>query len=533
MTTSTPTPTSTLQTDLDIGALEGSLKGASRKELMEILDITASWAGEKEGKFSLYTPNPIPKVFHASDAKTRAIFGGNRSGKTYASTMDIASQFLGRTPSSIDGLIPEWRLDPTRRIRFNMGDYPNSFSKVIWPLIRDVIPSDEIADVVKESGRVKAITNTRGGFVEFMQYDQDVSKFQGSSRHLCVYDEEPPQSIRDENLMRLVDTDGEEIFCLTPVSGALKWLYDQVYLKASRVVELEPDGMKDRSLPEGDPDIHCFFASIYDNQAIGRKAADRILSKFPDEERIVREKGHFLFLSGLVYKEYSDSVHLVDESDLWYSPETQDDYTLYVAIDPHPRTPHAALFIVVRRDGMKCVVDELFIEATAEELVEAIRIKCRGRRPEFILIDPLANTPDPATGLTFATRLIDAGMNDPMPISAPKKKDEGILKVKETLKPNAEGVPGIYVQKNCTRFRHEITHWAWDDWRKDTRTIKGEKQKPIDKDDHMMENLYRIILMDPQYISPGAGAGGEDEDVGERDFMSNSHGLGRNVVTGY
>lgn len=475
----------------------------SRQELMELAQISERWGSDLDTRFYLYEPNPIMKKFHQSPAKVRALFGGNRSGKTYASLIECCAQFLGRAPRSLEGIIPQQRLDPHRAIRHCSIDYPNNFIKVTWPYIQQLIPDSEITDVLKDSGRIKSITNRYGGFIEFMVYESDVSKFQGASRHCIFYDEEPPQAIRDENLMRLVDTNGEEVFAMTPINEAnygasSRWMYDEIVSIAGRTIEMVGNEINVKSSPEGDSDIDILFANIYDNKAISKEAADRILSKFGKEEREVRERGHFLFLSGLVYKEFNDTKHLIDASELdnwWKSP----DYTLYIAIDPHPRTPHAAIFWVTRRDGLHFIVDELFAETnSAAELVEMIKVKQRGKTANVILIDPSGFIKDPSTGSCFAYDLADAGLF-PIPIEGSKDLSRGILRVRELLSGTQRG-PLVYISRDCKRLRYELTHYTWDSWKKDTANIRGEKQKPVDKDDHLLECLRRISLLSPEWI---------------------------------
>ncbi len=482
-----------------------------RKELLVLLEETERWTSVCDSKFFLYHPNPVMRHFHSSPAKCRVILGGNRSGKTYACIIEAISQFLGQAPRSIASNYPINRLDQTRRIRYCTIDYPNNFEKVVWPYIQQLVPSEYISDVVKEQGRIKSITNKKGGFIEFMQYEQDVRKFQGSSRHAIFYDEEPPLSIRDENLMRLVDTDGEEIFGMTPVSEIdrpVLWIYDVLFSKAGRVVEKVNNNISDATNPEGDSNIHIFFANIYDNYSINKEAANRILSRFPEEERIVREQGKFMFFSGLIYKYYSDDTHLFNNFDSW---KWDDDYTLYIAIDPHPRTPHAVSFLCAHRNGNMYYVDEIFQHMNPREMAHAIKAKISYtkngklmiKQPEVIIIDPSAFVNDMAENRCFAYDLADeinaVGIYL-VPIPASKDLSYGIIKVNEALHPGETGVPRLKINRSCTRFRFEITHYIWDSWKKDTSMVKGPKQKPVDKDDHMMENLYRLVLLNPVWI---------------------------------
>lgn len=499
-----------------------NLTKLSRAELVDLIELTDRWVDSKDHKFYLYKPNPVMEYFHNSAAKTRALFGGNRSGKSYSLVMEFAMTFTGEVPNSIASSVPSHRIDPTWRQRLVTLDYPNSFTRVIWPYIELLIPPDKIVDVIKEQGRVKAITNDKGGFIEFLQCEQDVKKHQGASRHRIGYDEEPPKSIRDENLMRLVDTNGEEIFSLTPVSEIDKpiiWIHDEVYEKASRIVEMEGGNIVDVSMPEGNPNTHVFFANIYDNKVISKESADRILSLFPAEERSVREKGKFLFEAGRVYKEYSDS-HLIDPFEWW-----KRDGTLYLAIDTHPRTNTAVLFLWLDEYGRKYFVEELFVPlGNLPRFVSELKAKCMGYRPELIVIEPGAYIPDPSTGSCLAYDLISSGLNDPMPIAAPKDLTNGIIRTREALgEKNVDGTPSIRVCRHLTHWRHEITHYVWDYYKKDTALTKGEKQKPLDKDDHFMECMYRLILMNPQYV----------KQMGEDESNYATAGTGRSASTGY
>ena len=223
-----------------VGIDTSNLENMSEKELKEILDVTSDYSSPRDCKFFVYRPAPISIHFHASTAKCRALFGGNRSSKTYTHIMELAAQFIGEEPKTIKGTMPAYRLDPRRKIRLCMDDYPNNFLKVIWPYILDLVPNDYYT-IEKDNGFIRKIVNRHGGFIEFMQYSQDVTKFQGTALDAVAYDEEPPEDIRDENQMRLITTGGEESFSLTPVSGALKYLYDKIYMKRGREVEREWD----------------------------------------------------------------------------------------------------------------------------------------------------------------------------------------------------------------------------------------------------------------------------------------------------
>jgi len=97
--------------------------------------------------------------------------------------------------------------------------------------------------------------------------------------------------------------------------------------------------------------------------------------------------------------------------------------------------------------------------------------------------------------------------------TASKDKEAGILEVKTHLKgPN--GKPSIFLLDNCLRTLYEIEGYMWE----------KETNKPADIDDHMMENLYRTLLLQTKYV-----------DIEDYRAYGDAEGvqLNRNKITGY
>jgi phage terminase large subunit-like protein len=516
----------------------GEIEPFDRNAAISIIRAAGSYVTELEiSKFSIYKPNDIMLPFHASTASIRALFGGNRSGKTYSGAEDAAISFLGAVPPSLDGHVPSYRVNPKRRLRMCTVDYDNLFFNVLWEHLKTLIPPSAIKSITKTNGRIKSIHNAHGGMIQFMQYEQDADKFQGSALDAVYYDEEPPSDIRRECMMRLVDRDGEEVFTLTPVSGAMKWLYDDIVVPSGRIVEknyeliLDKKGdivdvvegsFVDKINPEGNSRIHCFYACIFDNKYIKKEAAMRIISDSPPAEREMRSKGHFVFIQGVIYKDFSSQTHVVPSSKEW---QTERHYSLYIAIDTHYKTPHHVLFFVVRKDGAMFVVDELMSDNVPVMFVKEINEKRGGKLPEVIIYDALANTPDPASRKTFIDSLIDAGLNFAPLVTAPKDPTRGIRMVQELISGEK---PTIRIMDNCPETIYEMIHWSWDSWEGGGRDRKDPKQLPVKKRDHMMENLGRLAMICPDWREPK----NPHEDF-ENDSRKGKKGVGTNSVTGY
>ena len=59
--------------------------------------------------------------------------------------------------------------------------------------------------------------------------------------------------------------------------------------------------------------------------------------------------------------------------------------------------------------------------------------------------------------------------------------------------------PELYVFANCQRFIYEIEHWRWQEWKGRTGMDKDRKEQPVDKDDHTLECLGRILWQEPTF----------------------------------
>jgi phage terminase large subunit-like protein len=131
--------------------------------------------------------------------------------------------------------------------------------------------------------------------LEIMSYEQDLDKFAGVPRHFIHFDEEPPKNIFGECKARLVDYRGSYWLTMTPVDG-MTWTYDEIF---------EP-GMN------GDPLIDVIVVDMTDNPHINQEEIADFLSGLDKEERIIRGKGEYIAIGGLVFKFFNSEVHVID-----------------------------------------------------------------------------------------------------------------------------------------------------------------------------------------------------------------------------
>jgi len=164
-----------------------------------------------------------------------------------------------------------------------------------------------------------------------------------------------------------------------------------------------------------------------------------------------------------------------------------------IAIDVHPREPQAVLFVATDPRNDRYGVDEIWGNGDAKWIAESIirKVNYYSFRVNRIIIDPLSkgdSNNDESMFDIISRILMQKGF---ILETATKDKEQGILDVKTHLMgPNKK--PSIFFFNDLVRTIFEIEGYMWDE----------KTQKLQDKDDHMMENLYRICLLNTRYFEP-------------------------------
>lgn len=257
-----------------------------------------------------YRPNSEKHAaFHASTAGVRAIFGGNRSGKT---TTAICDDIIQMAPAE---LLPKHLLgykvgSCPFYVRVMTPDMQRTMIPVIHHKLREWLPRALIPQGFDKH------YNKAGQFLQlecgcrfdFLSYEMDLDKFGGTALHRCHYDEEPPEDRREECLVRLVDFDGDEIFSMTPLKG-MTWSHRQI-------------------LKNDDPDVFRVTVSMRDNPNLNARGVERKLRLLSEDARRMREQGEFHNAAGYCYPEVRDwTIQRAPD-------ETYASYDVLVGIDP-------------------------------------------------------------------------------------------------------------------------------------------------------------------------------------------------------
>jgi phage terminase large subunit-like protein len=453
----------------------------SRSPQSRIKDARSALAAVAEGmrahvaRPNIYGYDPHEKQldFHTSEAQKRIFLGGNRSGKTVGGITEDIWWLMGKHPYIKTP-------PPPVAGRIVSVDFLNGVNKIIIPEVTRWIPASALKGGHWEKAynkEMRVLTLENGSFVEFMSYDQDVDKFAGTSRHFIHFDEEPPRDIYIECLQRLIDTNGRFWFTMTPVDGMSSWIYDELYLAAKE-----------------DTSIKVVEVSQEDNPHLNYVEAQALLSGLTEDEMEARKKGKFVQIGGLIYKMFDPHKHVIDEIDL-----SRVENWLHVAgMDHGFNNPTAWLWGAVSGDGKVVVYDEYYVSGKiVREHAQAVHEINQGHGlvPAYNVGDPSIRNVDPITGTSVLLEYMEYGV--PIVLGNNDQK-AGINRVARYLT-GTNGVPQLYITRNCTQLIREIGRLRWAQWsNRKVRDDKNRKEEQHKKDDHAADALRYFISSRPE-----------------------------------
>lgn len=468
-----------------------------KNDIRSLLDFSREVLANsvQRGNRLSYKPYPKQEAFHRSTAHGRYCAGANRSGKTDSAVVEViwwatdTHPWLKRPAA--------WGKGPIQ-CRFVVVDIVKGVEKIILPkLKRWCATSDLVNGSWEESwdNRTLTLTLANGSTIEFLTHGMDLDRHGGVPLHLVAFDEEPPQAIFNENMMRLIDYDGMWIMSATPVNG-IGWTFDLLW---------EP------AISGENPHVETFQLKQSDNPYLQADVASR--SKFyvgmSEEERSIREEGAFVARSGLVFPNFATTTHVLPEP---FQPHREAKW--YSSVDFGINNPTAWLWTVAYEDGRIVTFAEHYsgdLTTPEHAAIVLAREKDWKRTPDVRVGDPAGNQRQMNTGTSviseYAAHGIYIGTEIPREVLIGVEKLQQYFRIVEDgpwTRFLGDGVarPRWVISPNCANLIRELKRLRWASYDSQKKAYDSNRREEIHKkDDHAFDSTRYLASIMPD-LSP-------------------------------
>lgn len=477
----------------------------SHRDRMRLLYEAEFLATEMErNRLAFFVPNlvqePFIKAIGLGKKKMYFNCAANSTGKTTSVAQVLGNIFWGTQN--------QWFNAPVYR-NWNFGktawyvSEPTALMTKVVPEIKKWFPRDRY--IFTKAGRhFESYLKTDTGFeLSLLSYDQKPKEFEAADVSILVLDEPPPRQIWTALATRTRGL-GMIIFTMTPLyhSG---WIFDEIINN--------PEQRKYIEVFYGDVEDVC---SDHRPRGIMTHAQIEFLAQqYDEDEKEARLHGKPMHLVGNVIKEVDPNIHRYFDKE----PQefTQNDHTIYCAMDIHDRKPPAIIWAAVGRDGKKWVVDEYPNEPydklksttmTYPELAEMIKQRERRNgwlQPEYIIraLDPrYGRRYIGALGKTIQQIFGEHGLAFMTEIN--NDLTEGHALIRHVLKLDTDGFPNLRIWEKCINTWTSLTRYAYKEQSPKKTDSDGLSQRVEQRHkDHIDALRYFLMIAQPFHeISP-------------------------------
>jgi len=460
--------------------------------LQELLAINKELqTRESEQQAENYVPNgkveEFIKLVGSNKSFVNLLVAGNGVGKSAAGAMIVRAICYGKPNDWFNH--PLFVNYPYMKRGRIISD-PTTLKEKVVPELKKWFPSNRYNvkyETYKEGKSYEAKWITDTGFeINLMSNEQEPKEFESVDLGFCWFDEPSKKAIYMGTVARM-RRGGTIFWTMTPLAYSA-WIKDELYDKRDGImIDYVTADVSDNCIEHGVRGI------------LEHKNIERMLSQYPEAEKEARAHGKFGHLIGLVHKGFEPKIHVIE-------PFTIDNnYSVYMALDTHPRVPDACLWMAVNEKNQKYIIDELSFTGTDAEIAAKIKQKETSWNVQKRLIDPSGFIDDKRTNeRSYADRLRALGLNF---LAGSKNLLEGIRKTDDAFSYQVkEGQmivsPEIFIFSNNINLIHELLNYVWDEYVGKGADEKDPKARPKDKDDHFVEDLHRLLLANFTYIRP-------------------------------
>jgi phage terminase large subunit-like protein len=347
--------------------LENPSRKLSAADEKELRDICAELEYRRRvNPLQFFRHLEFQSLFHNDPAKTKCLFGANRSGKSEEAAEYALSKGLAKPKQRI------WLCSET------FSDSVNILQRKVWSLVsRNQIAYGCYDDINGFTNRKLRLKN--GTLYIFKSYDQGVQSFAQDDVDLIVNDEEPPYEIYKEQRMRLIDRDGEMVISMTSTKGVTDLIAD-LYVDCD-ILRTRKSPFLNIDLPViADKDgIKFYMLWSVDNPHIDQERLRQEVKLMTRDEIMSRMHGIPVNLSGRIYPTFTPRVHVIP-----FEEAPVERVQIHHILDPHDRKPWAMAWIIIDKTGTGYCIDEypnrdfndmLTDDKTYDEYVDVIKQK--------------------------------------------------------------------------------------------------------------------------------------------------------------
>jgi phage terminase large subunit-like protein len=434
---------------------------------------------DKIRRFELYTPYPKQAVWLNWNVPIKAIFGGNRIGKTYTAAYEMVCHLTGVYPVWWTGkrfftAIEAWTVAVTAESSRDIIQ-KELFGDVRTAPKTGMIPSDLIVDWSMRQGVSDTIDQIwvrhvpTGGIsvVSLKSNEQGREKMQGTAKHVVWIDEECDHDVFTECRLRTMTVQGIMIVTFTPLKGLTS---------LAKFLLKEPDATVVRRIIIGWDDVPHLSEEDKRQMSVGL---------LPHEIE-ARRTGLPTMATGLIYPFLAKDI-LVRPFDLEYH------WPGIVGLDVAYTAPTAGAFLRYDRASRTTyLVDEHYLERQPT-VVHVAAIRRRGCYP--IRIDPAANRSE-RDGESIIKEYREEFGDGWEVKNANNAVYFGISRLYNAM---AEGRFKVFT--TCKHWIEEWSNYVWDD----KKVNSDGHAVPRKKDDHVQDaTRYAYVdIEDAQIVNGG------------------------------
>ncbi len=410
--------------------------------------------------------------FHQSQARGRMFLGGNRSGKTVAGAVESIWWLTRKHPYY---RVPEWKIEG----RCGSVDFINGVDKITLPEVKKWLPPSELIKGSWEesfSNQYRTLTLANGNTLEFLSYDQDLDKWAGTARDFIWFDEEPPETIFTEGLIRLTSKDGRYWLTMTPVEGAT-WTLTELYEKSQNRGDAEKD-------------IYVVEVEVEDNKSLNMDVVRSIFGELSEEEQQIRRRGKYVHDSSLIFTNFDRETNII--SKLPFNPR-QYPYRIVASVDIGLYAPTAWLWHALTPDGKIYTFHEMSkAEWTIPQFAQYVKRweYENGITPIYRVGDPAAKQRSRQTGLSDQLAYAQQGVNFKLgtnEVNASLDRMNDYLRTGHWI-----------ITENCVTLIKQMRKYRWEPWaNKKMKAKNNPKDKPMKKDDHSIDSTRYLFSTIP------------------------------------